>query len=140
METWPAQTRQLAATYPSTKGSAIMNIANAFQPHTVPPNALPVRCHVLQADKAKLLEDYMVKQIPSCYISTQQLRNRIRETGLSASDILSNKLPDPGSVMSGDFGELLTLFFLNSERTEKTVPIRKWRYKQDRRKPVPHSA
>lgn len=41
--------------------------------------------------------------------------------------------------MSGDFGEMLTLFFLDSERTERTVPIRKLRYKQDRRKSAPHS-
>ncbi len=41
--------------------------------------------------------------------------------------------------MSGDFGEVLTLFFLSSERPEKTKLVMKWRYKQDRRKPAPHS-
>lgn len=116
-----------------------MNIAGAFQPHTMPSDALPVRCHVLQGDKAKLLEDYMVEQLPSCYIPIQQLRKRMKETGLSASEILSNRLPDSGAVMSGDFGEMMTLFFLSTERTEATIPIKKWRYKQDRRKPTPHS-
>jgi hypothetical protein len=116
-----------------------MNVASAFQPHTMPPNALSVRCHVLLADKAQLLEDYMVEQIPNCYIHRRQLKERKKETGLSASEILSNKLPDAGSVMSGEFGEMLTLFFLDSERTEKTVSVRKWRYKQDRKKPAPHS-
>ena len=116
-----------------------MNVANAFRPHTMPSNALPVRCCILKGDKAKLLEDYLVKQIRSCYITKPQLRTRMKETRLSASNILSNKLPDRGSVMSGDFGEILTLFFLDSERTEETVPIRKWRFKQDRRKSAPHS-
>ena len=81
----------------------------------------------------------MVRAIPGCYISTNDLAARITETGFSASEILKNKLPDTGNIMSGDFGEVLTLFFLESERSEVIRSVKKWRYKQDRKKPAPHS-
>jgi hypothetical protein len=63
----------------------------------------------------------------------------MNNTGLSVSEILHNKFPDPGSVMAGDFGEVLTLFYLGSERDEAVRKIRKWRFKQDRTKAAPHS-
>ena len=116
-----------------------MNVSDAFKPHKMPPNSLPVRCHVLNPNSDSLLENYLVRQIGNCYIDSKELRRRTEETGLSASEVLANKLPDPGAVMSGDFGEILTLFFLSSERPEVTHIIRKWRYKQDRLKPAPHS-
>jgi hypothetical protein len=116
-----------------------VNIHDIFQPYTMPPASLQVRCHVLQDDKMKLLEDYMVQQLPDCYISSECLKDHVNKTGMSASEIIANKLPDPGSVMSGDFGELLTLFFLSAEHAEKTVLIKKWRYKQDRLKAAPYS-
>jgi len=116
-----------------------MKLAEGFQLHQMPPGALPCRCHILRPDKARIVEDYLVKQLPTCYIASQHLKNRAEETGLSASEVLANKLPDPGHVMSGDFAEILTLFFLGSERQEKTVLVKKWRFKQDRLKSAPHS-
>lgn len=53
-----------------------MNVAGVFKPHTMPRKALPVRCHILQDDKAKILEDYMVEQLPDCYINSRQLKER----------------------------------------------------------------
>ena len=41
--------------------------------------------------------------------------------------------------MSGDFGEVLTLFYLGGERSEEVKHVKKWRFKQDRKKPAPHS-
>jgi hypothetical protein len=41
--------------------------------------------------------------------------------------------------MAGDFGEILTLFYLGSERSESLRKLRKWRFKQDRKKAAPHS-
>ncbi|MCK9419612.1 MAG: DUF1837 domain-containing protein [Nitrospirae bacterium] len=116
-----------------------MNVSGAFQPHMMPPGSLPVRCHVLRPDQATILEDYLVQQLPHCYTTIQQIRDRIEETGLSAAEIVANKLPDPGAVMSGDFGEILALYFLSTERPEVTTLIRKWRYKQDRKKSAPLS-
>jgi hypothetical protein len=63
----------------------------------------------------------------------------MNEAGRSASQILQNKLPDTGSIMSGDFGEVLTLFYLGSERSEVVKKIKKWRFKEDRKKAAPHS-
>ena len=114
-------------------------ISEAFEPHAMPDGALPVRCHVLQAIHATTLENYLVDSFPECYITKENVSLRAAQTGLSASQILANKFPDLGSVMSGDFGEIITLFFLSSERDEVTTPVKKWRYKQDRRKAAPHS-
>jgi hypothetical protein len=42
-----------------------------------------------------------------CYITDALLEQRARETGVSRAEILSAKLPDAGSTMAGDFGEIL---------------------------------
>jgi len=68
-----------------------------------------------------------------------QLKQRATETGKLHSELLANKLSEHGSVMSGDFGEILALYFLSSERTERTILVKKWRYKQDRQSSAPHS-
>lgn len=98
-----------------------------------------MRCHVLEGAQAKLLEDYLVQQLPWCYTTKKHTKQRVKETGFSVCQIIANKLPEPGSVMSGDFGEVLTLFFLSSERTENATSIKKWRYKENRLKAAPLS-
>jgi len=105
----------------------------------MPRKALPVRCHVLKEDHAKTIEDFLVKELPECYTSRMLLKIGAERTGKNPAELLANKLPDRGSVMSGEFGEVLTLFFLCGECAEGTWPVRKWRYKQDRRKPAPYS-
>ena len=105
----------------------------------MPAGALKVRCHVLPDHHSAKVQDFLVQSLPECYITTEKLKTRCKETGLSASDMLAQVFPDPGSVMSGDFGEIFTMFFLSSERVEKTDLIKKWCYKQDRRKAAPHS-
>lgn len=116
-----------------------MKVDHAFEQHAMPKEALPVRCHVLIADQAKILEDFLVQSLPECYISVPELKRRAKETGLPVDELLANKFPDKGSVMSGEFGEILTLFFVSSEKKEVTTLIKKWRYKQDRKKAAPHS-
>lgn len=116
-----------------------MKISKVFLPHKMPAGSQPVRCHVLGTAQAKLLEDYLVQQLPWCYTTKKHTKQRVEETGFSACQIIANKLPDPGSVMSGDFGEVLTLFFLSSERTENATSIKKWRYKENRLKAAPLS-
>jgi len=111
----------------------------AFKNYVMPEGALPVRCHVLQATQALALENYLVQSLPECYITQDQLKLRADATELTPAQILANKLPDIGNVMSGDFGEIITMYFLSSERPEKTTLLKKWRYKQDRRKAAPHS-
>lgn len=114
------------------------NIASWFSEHLKPHDSVEVKVHVLDADNSKL-EDFISHVIPSCYITKNTLDRRIKETGLSASEILKNKIPDPGNVMAGDFGEILTLYYLGNDRTEDVKKVKKWRYKQDRKKPAPHT-
>ncbi len=110
-----------------------------FIEHQKPNGAIDVRTHILDDSKHALLERFFVSKIPECYIPANTLATRVDETGLSASEILQNKLPDPGSVMAGDFGEILTLFYLGSALNGSLEKIKKWQFKQDRTKPAPHS-
>ena len=75
-----------------------MTVAGLFRPYKMPRGALPVRCHVLSDAKAQHLEDFLVRQLPQCYMRTDHLRERILATGLPAADILSSKLPDRGDL------------------------------------------
>jgi hypothetical protein len=60
--------------------------------------------------------------------------------GVTKSDILAAVLPDAGSTMAGDFGEIL-VFFYQCAKVLPHVAIgpKKWRLKQDRTKPAPYS-
>lgn len=116
-----------------------MSFADLFAAYDLPEGALPVRCHVLDEEHADELEDYLVEHLPGCYASARHIENRAAATGMSPSEVLANRLPDPGNIMSGDFGEIVSLFFLSSERAERTTLVKKWRYKQDRTKAAPHS-
>lgn len=116
-----------------------MKIATAFAPYEKPTNALPIRCHVLKPENVQSVEDYLTGILPWCYTSKEHIQDRIIQTNLTATELIKNKLPDPGSVMSGDFGEIVTLYFLSSENADKLTKIKKWRYKQDRKKAAPHS-
>lgn len=123
----------------AVKSPTRTGIAQEFATHILPVGALPVRCHVLDPTRAKAVEDFLVDRLPWCYTTKKHLQERFAKTGLAASVALANTLPDPGSVMSGDFGEITTMFFLASERRELTHLIRKWRYKEDRNRAALHS-
>src|SRR4029079_5363811 len=45
-----------------------------------------------------------------CYITDEVLLERAEALGVTCAEVLASKLPDPGSVMSGDFGEIITYF------------------------------
>lgn len=75
-----------------------------------------------------------------CYVDEASLDKNSLRTGKSKADLLAAKLPDRGSTMAGDFGEIL-VFFYHAVRARPDVVIgpKKWRLKQDRRKPAPYS-
>lgn len=75
-----------------------------------------------------------------CYISDDALRARAEAGKVSGSQVAAAKIPDPGSVMSGDFGELITAFYFAARSLPSIAidPIR-WRYKADRKKAAPFS-
>ena len=72
------------------------------------------------------------------YISDQLLDQRAEITQSPRAVILAAKLPDAGSVMSGDFGEIVAYLYLGVQ-TQGGVPIgpKRWRLKQDRTKSAP---
>lgn len=75
-----------------------------------------------------------------CYITDDALAQAALQHGVSQADVVRAKLPDPGSTMSGDFGEVLVYFY----QAAKELPAsafgpKKWRLKQDRTKPAPKS-
>jgi hypothetical protein len=116
-----------------------MNISEAFEDHDRPQGSVECTCHTLtEAERERLIE-FLVGELPSCYVRDGWIGTRVQETGQPASTLLASKLPDRGSVMSGDFGEILTLHFLGSQQQVDVELVKKWRHKQDRTKAAPHS-
>lgn len=75
-----------------------------------------------------------------CYVSDSIIEDRTRATGATNADIIAARLPDAGSTMAGDFGEILVYFFQAAkELPAKAFGPKKWRLKQDRTKPSPYS-
>lgn len=75
-----------------------------------------------------------------CYIDDAKLDAEARRTGESESTILAAHLPDRGSTMAGDFGEILVfLYQAATTKSSKVIGPKKWRLKQDRKKPAPYS-
>jgi len=89
------------------------------------------------ADNLKQLLGLPVRR---CYITDEDLHQRAIELSLSTDEVLATKLPDPGSTMSGDFGEILTyLYHIGDRHPQSAFGPKKWRLKQDRTKPAPYS-
>jgi hypothetical protein len=75
-----------------------------------------------------------------CYIADDKLKERAAAANVTGSQVVAATIPDPGSVMSGDFGEILTAFYfaVRSRPTLTIDPVR-WRYKAQRTKAAPGS-
>lgn len=75
-----------------------------------------------------------------CYITDTALQQAMTQHGFTSIDVVQAQLPDAGSVMSGDFGEVLTYFYQSvAELPVNAIGAKKWRLKQDRTKPAPKS-
>jgi hypothetical protein len=75
-----------------------------------------------------------------CYITDDALDINAQRTGLPKSELVAAKLPDPGSTMAGDFGEILVyLYHAAKKHPTAVIGPKKWRLKQDRTKPAPYS-
>lgn len=89
---------------------------------------------------ASAWHDVLGLVVRRAYISDEALRQRALDTERPESDILAAKLPDPGSTMAGDFGEILVFLFHATEHPNTDlIGPKKWRLKQDRTKPAPYS-
>jgi hypothetical protein len=93
-----------------------------------------------KAEDAEKWAELLGEPARRCYISDSMIAERAAATGVLGSEIARAKLPDAGSVMSGDFGEILTAFYLaaNSLPTITIDPLR-WRFKAQRTKAAPGS-
>jgi hypothetical protein len=85
-------------------------------------------------------DDLLTDAVRRCYIADDQLAARAAESNTTQGEILAATLPDAGPVMSGDFGEIIGYIYLATrEHDVPSVGPKKWRLKQDRTKPAPHS-
>lgn len=73
------------------------------------------------------------------YIADHKLEALATANGISKADVLAAKLPDAGSVMSGDFGEITAYVYLASRQGGAAIGPKRWRLKADRTKPAPYS-
>lgn len=86
------------------------------------------------------LLQHMAIPLRRCYITDDKIIQSAITAQLSHSDVLAAQLPDPGSTMAGDFGEILCYFYQSTKALpEDAYGAKKWRLKQDRTKPAPKS-
>lgn len=78
--------------------------------------------------------------VRQCYITDDLLDKSAAKHGITRAEVLATKLPDAGSIMSGDFGELLVYFYQSAKfHPDVAFGPKKWRLKQDRTKSAPYS-
>lgn len=84
--------------------------------------------------------DVLGVPVRRCYIDDALLDARVAATGRPKSELVAAKLPDRGSTMAGDFGEILVFLYHTAvEPGVVRIGPKKWRLKQDRTKPAPYS-
>lgn len=89
--------------------------------------------------KATALPNALGMAIRRCYISDEKVSTQAIKYP-PATKVIAAALPDPGSVMSGEFGEILTYFYQGSTALPTAaVGLRRWHLKQDRNKAAPYS-
>ena len=94
----------------------------------------------VSAEHVRLWPDALSVPVRRCYVTDSVLDLRAAKLNKSKSEILSARLPDAGSTMAGDFGEILVYLYLATRETPRIAfGPKKWRLKQDRTKPAPHS-
>lgn len=75
-----------------------------------------------------------------CFVSDSIVSSQSAALNVSAKNVIAAALPDPGAVMSGDFGELLVYFYQSAKELPTAVfGPKKWRLKPERTKPAPKS-
>lgn len=91
-------------------------------------------------DDAQAFDKALALPVRRCYIADSLLSEKAAQHGVSQRDLIAAKLPDPGSTMAGDFGEILVYLFQGTEVHASTpIGATKWRLKQDRTKSAPYS-
>jgi len=75
-----------------------------------------------------------------CYIADSRLIESSTSRQVPQLEVIAARLPDAGATMAGDFGEILVYLYQGArQRPRIALGATKWRLKQDRTKPAPHS-
>lgn len=91
-------------------------------------------------EHAKSWADSLGLAVRRCYVSDSIVNARATEVGVDKTEIIAARMPDPGATMAGDFGEILVYLYQGArELPVEAFGPKKWRLKQDRTKPAPHS-
>jgi hypothetical protein len=101
---------------------------------------VPFRLVRVPEEQADAWLETLTGGIRRCYATDGFLDVRAAEIGLSRADVLGALLPDRGSVMAGDFGEILVFIYQGvADHPAAVIGPKKWRLKQDRSKAAPYS-
>ena len=88
-------------------------------------------------DKLEELKSVLGPAVRRSYISDARLRERVA-AGNSEGEIIAARLPNPGTTMSGDFGEIITaIVHAVRDTPQQHVDPKKWRLKEARNRPAP---
>ena len=94
----------------------------------------------LSEESARELARNLALAVRRSYVADAALQARATATARPIVELIAARLPDPGSTMAGDFGEILVYVYLASRRLPaRAIGPLKWRLKQDRTKPAPLS-
>lgn len=75
-----------------------------------------------------------------CYITDSLLQQSAATRGVPEPDIIAARLPDPGAIMSGDFGEIVVYLYQGAQVFPAiALGATKWRLKEGRNRPTPLS-
>ncbi|GHV37268.1 hypothetical protein AGMMS49546_04520 [Spirochaetia bacterium] len=95
-----------------------------------------------KADVGKFLSAITVP-FRHCYIIDGELNISAAKNGISRSEFLERYvLPDVGNIKSGDFGEMISRFFVMAHYSAKGLTLispKKWLWKEDRNKATPYT-
>lgn len=94
----------------------------------------------LSDEDARALSETLGLPVRRCYIADSLLSTKSEHHGQTQRAVIAAKLPDRGSTMAGDFGEILVYLYQGTVESSSTaIGATKWRLKQDRTKPAPYS-
>ncbi len=92
------------------------------------------------AAQAKAWTTSLSLALRRCYLSDEVVKNNATAKSLTQATVIAAGLPDPGATMAGDFGEILVYFYQGAGvLPSSAIGLKKWRLKQDRKKPAPYS-
>lgn len=92
----------------------------------------------LTATQVAALPAVLGMALRRCYLTDERVNAQSAQ--FPHTKVIAAGLPDRGATMAGDFGEILTYFYQGvTTLPTAAIGLKKWRLKQDRKKPAPYS-